>query len=440
MARSLIEQWLPAGMIGAESMRERGAASALPPVNFLHVWWARRPLTASRAAVVASLLPAWPSEEEAAGDVNEEKVLAGLLAEFPDGEQDYHAWFLCALGILGDPVAGRARIKEANAIGEKLAGNGYGYPRAFSVSPDQATVGRLHRLAALRAELGEAPVLLDSFAGGGSIPFEAARYGCETIAAELNPVATAVLTGTVTLPKQLGPEFAQVIAEWGGRWTERVEHRLAAFFPRSVDDIIVAYIWAHTVPCPTTGRATPLAPDFWLSRGKAGRDVAVRLDVDRGRGTYTLGIVEGQEAARWGERSTYKRGTAESVWTGETFSGDYIRRMGQDGRVGQMLLALSVTHPSRAGRQFRSPSVQDLAAVRASDKELARRLPGWEVADLLPDEGIVEGKDTKRSVDMGLRRWSDMFASRQLLTNVTALEELQRLGGEARAMLGEKKG
>lgn len=56
MTRPLIEQWLPAATIGAESMRERGASSALPPINFLHVWWARRPLTASRAAILASLL------------------------------------------------------------------------------------------------------------------------------------------------------------------------------------------------------------------------------------------------------------------------------------------------------------------------------------------------------------------------------------------------
>ena len=57
VSRSLIEQWFPAATVGAESLRERGASSALPPINFLHVWWARRPLTASRAAVVASLLP-----------------------------------------------------------------------------------------------------------------------------------------------------------------------------------------------------------------------------------------------------------------------------------------------------------------------------------------------------------------------------------------------
>jgi putative DNA methylase len=43
----LIEQWLPIEAIGAECMRERGASSALPPLYFLHVWWARRPLTVS---------------------------------------------------------------------------------------------------------------------------------------------------------------------------------------------------------------------------------------------------------------------------------------------------------------------------------------------------------------------------------------------------------
>lgn len=43
---SLIDQWFPAQQIGAESLRERGSAKAFPPVNFLHVWWARRPLSA----------------------------------------------------------------------------------------------------------------------------------------------------------------------------------------------------------------------------------------------------------------------------------------------------------------------------------------------------------------------------------------------------------
>ena len=58
-ARTLIEDWLSIETVGCESMRERSASSALPPLYFLHVWWVRRPLLVSRAALLASVLPAW---------------------------------------------------------------------------------------------------------------------------------------------------------------------------------------------------------------------------------------------------------------------------------------------------------------------------------------------------------------------------------------------
>src|SRR3954464_9398650 len=106
MTRFLIEDWLPAAAIGAESLRERGSAKAFPPINFLHVWWARRPLAASRAAVVASLLPAWPTDDDLANVPNAKDVRQALEAEF-DTEDDYRRWFVRTLGILGDPAAGR---------------------------------------------------------------------------------------------------------------------------------------------------------------------------------------------------------------------------------------------------------------------------------------------------------------------------------------------
>ena len=54
----LIEEWLPAQALGIECMREQNNPIAKPPHTYFHVWWARRPLTISRAAVLASLLPA----------------------------------------------------------------------------------------------------------------------------------------------------------------------------------------------------------------------------------------------------------------------------------------------------------------------------------------------------------------------------------------------
>lgn len=84
--RVLIEDWLPIEELGIECQRERGASSALPPLYFLHVWWARRPLAVSRAAILASLLPAysddWPVE---------------LRRRFPT-EESYRQWFLSLVG------------------------------------------------------------------------------------------------------------------------------------------------------------------------------------------------------------------------------------------------------------------------------------------------------------------------------------------------------
>lgn len=268
MTRPLIEQWLPAASIGAESLRERGSAKAYPPINFLHVWWARRPLVASRAAVIASLLPAWPSREDAATEPHSAKALSVLESEFPGGPAEYRAWFTQLLGIFGDPVSARAAIQRANAEGIRLSGSGYGYNRAFMFEPDERELKRFHRLARLTTESENRPVVLDPFAGGGSIPFEAIRFGCDALAAELNPVAAAILQGTVVLPAAVGSAFAGVIERYGRRWAERVRKRLAVFYPVSGGESIAGYIWAHTVPCPTTGLPTPLVPtavsrSFW---------------------------------------------------------------------------------------------------------------------------------------------------------------------------------
>ena len=115
----LIERWLPIAALGEESVRERRSMTALPPTYYLHVWWARRPLVASRAAVLASLLPA---------DADREK-------------------FLHVLGIHGDPVATRRRIDAAKRTKEHLGPNPYGYKRAFTYAPnseDKEPAGRTH--------------------------------------------------------------------------------------------------------------------------------------------------------------------------------------------------------------------------------------------------------------------------------------------------------
>jgi hypothetical protein len=111
--------------------------------------------------------------------------------------------------------------------------------------------------------------------------------------------------------------------------------------------------------------------------------------------------------------------------------------MGQERRIGRLLLALSVTRPGMSGRQFRAPAPADLEAVTAAEAELERRFPAWEIADLIPTEPIDSVSNYDRGHRMyGITRWCDFFSPRQLLTNVTALEELREVVAEAQAELG----
>ena len=76
--RRLIEAGFPCHQVGAETARERGASSALPPLYFLHVWWARRPLTPSRAAIAGSLLPEDTNVEAFVKELGIEKQVVEL--------------------------------------------------------------------------------------------------------------------------------------------------------------------------------------------------------------------------------------------------------------------------------------------------------------------------------------------------------------------------
>jgi putative DNA methylase len=170
----LIERWLPIAALGIESLRERTPMTPFPAPNRLHVWWARRPLVASRAAVLASVMPADAS----------------------------HELFMHILGIHGDPVGTRRRLDLAKKSGEHLGLNPYGYCRSFQYKPDQKDLLAL-RAAYRKLGLDDISVL-DPTAGGGSIPLESTRLGLNTFYNDLNPVAALIERATCEYPLQFG--------------------------------------------------------------------------------------------------------------------------------------------------------------------------------------------------------------------------------------------
>lgn len=201
--RVLIEDWLPVAELGIESRRERAvpSASAFPPLNQLHVWWARRPLVASAAVAIAGLLPAWSE---------------ALTAAFPDApevsnERAYRQWLLHLVGIWGDPISARRTYDAGVASGVRIP-NPYTYKQAFRNAIPRSDIDLLHRV--LVRTWGELPVVADPTAGGGSIPWAASRLGLPVFANDLNGVAAGTLKAGLEIPAREGLELVAELKTW----------------------------------------------------------------------------------------------------------------------------------------------------------------------------------------------------------------------------------
>ena len=171
--RRLIEDYLPLDAINAVASREK-----LHPrryVELVHYWPARRPVTASRAAVYAALVSA------------------------PDSE---------------------AAREEAGGFVERLA--------AFKPESD---VVRQARDRVRQAHGGRTPKVLDLFAGGGAIPLEAARLGCESHAVDYNPVAHLIELCTLVYPQRFGSKLADDFERWSRVVLERMRQDVGDLYP-----------------------------------------------------------------------------------------------------------------------------------------------------------------------------------------------------------------
>ncbi len=390
----LIEHWLPVQELGIESRRE-GSTGQHPPPNRLHVWWARRPLTVARAAILAALLP-------------------------PETD---HTWFLRTLGILGDPVAAYQRILEAKG---KRLGDPYGYKRAFTYTPDAGKLEEIRRIIA--GHWGrERLTFLDPMAGGGSIPFEAMRYGLDTWANELNPVACVILKATLEYPAYFGEDLLQDIRRWADEVHQRAKAELECFYPSLPGETPSAYIWAHTVKCPGCGLEVPLSPNWWLERRE--RRIAARPTVQGDAVRFE--IVEDPEANGFDpNEGTVSRGVGVCPGCRNTIAGDAIKSQAQSGQMGYQLVALVVKRNGE--RVYRLPGRADLEALQEAKRRLAERWAQLEAEGLIPQQDVAEGNKTSEPRRYGIMLWRDMFTPRQLLSHLVHLKHIREVSEEIR--------
>jgi len=425
--KRLAEVDFPIAEVSRHSAREKSIRHGHP--STLHLWWARRPLAACRAMLMALLLPD-PCDEhcpeafktdarrnlldhpghptkwdkQITDDVGLRKTLLSFIADFANWDHSTDPYYL---------KTSRALVKAAH--------------------PE------------------ETPLVVDPFAGGGSIPLEALRLGCETFASDLNPVACLILKVMLDDIPRHGPELAEELRRVGKEIKGSAEKELAEFYPKDIDGATpIAYLWARTVKCeaPNCGAEMPLMRSFWLCK-KANRKRALMYKVMRSKGEpprveFEIFVPKNEKEVPGG---TVARAKATCLGCGTVLPPERVRAQLSEQRGGAdvifdkkgnreggaRMLAVVTINPGSQGRNYRLQTSRDYEAVYEAQKRLKVILDEWERGgkkDLcpIPDEQLPpKNTNSFRIPKYGLKQWFDISTSRQRLSLSTLAQRVRTL-------------
>jgi putative DNA methylase len=291
---------------------------------------------------------------------------------------------------------------------------------------------------ALGGEPGTRPLVVDPFAGGGSIPLEALRVGADAFASDLNPIPVFLNKIVLEYVPKYGQRLADEVRKWGEWIKVEAQKELAEFYPKDDGGATpIAYLWARTIRCegPTCGAEVPLIRSLWLAK-KANRPVALQIvpNPNSKRVDFTI-IVKGRDG--WEDQTTphfkirapkfdglVKRGSATCPCCGYTTPVARVREQLKTRRGGSKdgrLFCVVTSRPGEQGRNYRLPSPADVAAAGNAGTELDRRKKSNTGAiSLVPDEALdIRGIRHTWAMIYGLETWGDYFTSRQALTLTT---------------------
>src|SRR6266852_4894002 len=279
--RRLIEVDLPIKRISAHARREKSIRHG--HISTLHIWWARRPLAACRAVICAAL---WPDPAPGIDDapcppsfieVARREMLAWTSHErqqllSPESRERFEK-VRQKPALFDNPVQLRGALLDFIA---DFANWDNSTVREY-LDTSRALTQAAHE--ALGGEPGSRPLVVDPFAGGGSIPLEALRVGADAFASDLNLVPVLLNKVLLEYIPKYGQRLADEVRQWG-EWIKReVEKELAEFYPKDPDGATpIAYLWARKIQCegPGCGAEVPLIRSLWLAK-KANRSVALQL-------------------------------------------------------------------------------------------------------------------------------------------------------------------
>ncbi len=420
--KRLAEVDFPVAEVSRHSAREKSIRHGHP--STLHLWWARRPLAACRAMLMALLLPD-PCDPHCPVEFREEA--RKLLRPIPNtGSTETNADLRRAL---------------LSFIADFANWDNSANPRYLECARGlvRSTHGK------------EPPLVVDPFAGGGSIPLEALRIGCDAFASDLNPVACLILKVMLEDIPRHGPGLADELRRVGKEIKEAAEKELAEFYPPDPDGARpIAYLWARTVRCeaPGCGAEIPLLRSFWLCK-KAGRRRALRPKVVRPRDgvPYVEFEIFTPKSDSDAPTGTVARAKATCVACGTVLSPDRVRaqlaaeRGGADVMFneksnragGASLLAVVTLSDEGKGRGYRLATERDYEVVRKAMVRLgavaAKPLPNG--LSPIPDEPLPPvGTLGFRVQRYGMLQWCDLFTARQKLEMLTFIRAILASTGD----------
>ena len=419
--KRLAEVDFPIAEVSRHAAREKSIRHGHP--STLHLWWARRPLASSRAVLLGLL---WPDPCDPLCPTEFKAKARAMLPQVGG----------CNPGTTDEDLRKALLRFIADFANWDLAAN-----RTY-LDVSRALVKAAHG--------EEPPLVVDPFAGGGSIPLEALRLGCEAFGSDLNPVACLILKVMLEDIPRHGPKLAEELRRVGAEIKRQAEKELGDLYPKDPDGATpIAYLWARTVRCesPNCGAEIPLARSFWLCK-KAKRRRTLRSHVVRPAGEPPRVEFEVFEPKTEKDvpDGTVTRAKATCVACGAVLPPERVRpqlaaqRGGADvvfdtkGRRtgGARMLAVVTLRPGEQGRHYRLSTERDYEAVRKSQERLAAILGEWERGGKqglcpVPDEPLPPvGTLGFRVQRYGMLEWGDLFTARQKV----ALATLARVASE----------
>lgn len=309
---------------------------------------------------------------------------------------------------------------------------------------------------------GHKPILGDCFSGGGSIPFEAARVGCEVNASDLNPIAALLTWSALNIGSSSKEEIDQLqafqqkvydladkqIREW------EIEHNESG-------DRADAYLYCNEARCPECGFKVPLLPNFLI--GKESKTILKLISNSEKMSfdfqvTQNAPVEEVNEASQKttlenyclkcpncnvstpipsirkdmddGVQRPYRYNTPNSLRKWE--NSDYVNR--DDDIFTERLYCIryvksemDINGNIKTTRYFTAPTNNDLEREQKVQNILKQKFSEWQREGYIPDSRIEEGWNTNQIIyEKGWTHWSHLFNPRQLLIHGLIMELIDK--------------